>query len=316
MTRDTTPTGGDRPRTRRRGTDRPRNRAAVRRVLRREIPSTVGVLADAHDFDAMRGYRTFTFDDHPDYLRHIEDLLTTVADHHLLTTVVLFDPEEYAAYCADEGIDPDTPLSRSRYTAVAAARGGAVPYTGQPLDTLLPQLVHHAVREATWEYAATLLAAIGNCADCGQDIGKAGFDRASHLLTRLLQAAGPGDHHLVCSVAAPEEKLLATLTATGDTTTPTARLDALECTEFVTVLAVAVALDRPGGVVLRTRTPDAPDRLHGWTVHRSRFVPLTEAEVFSAYCTDARDGSPVPPEPGAEYRAGFDIPTDPPDTHH
>ncbi|MFE0421920.1 hypothetical protein ACFW15_05560, partial [Streptomyces sp. NPDC058953] len=189
-----------------------------------------------------------------------------------------------------------------------------VPYTGQPLDTLLPQLVDHAVREATWEYAATLLASIGTCADCGQDIGKAAFDRASHLLVRLLEAAGPGTHHLVCSVAAPEEKILATLTADGDTTS--ARLDALACTEFVTVLAVAVALGRPGGVVLRTRTPDAPDRLHGWTVHESRFVPLTEAEVFSAYCTDATDGGPVPPEPGADYRAGFDIPTDPPDTHH
>ncbi|MFI6289714.1 hypothetical protein ACIBCM_34105 [Streptomyces sp. NPDC051018] len=299
-----------------RAAGRPRKRTSPRRALRREVPGTVGVLADAYDFEAMRAYRSFAFDDHASYLRGIESLLKALAAAHLHLTVALFDPEDFAAYCSDEGIDPDTPLSRGRYTAVVAGRGSALTYTGQPLDQLLPQLIDKAVRQATWEYAATLLAGIGECADCGQDIGRASFDRASHILMCLLEQAGPGRHHLVCSVAAPEEQLLAALHAEGDSGPPAAGIEAVEGTEFVTVLATGIALGSPGGVVLRTSTSGEPDRLHGWRLDRSDLVPLSEAEVFSAYCTDATTGEPLSPEPGVEYRAGFPLTTDDPDPHH
>ncbi|MGW4029892.1 hypothetical protein ACWEFL_11305 [Streptomyces sp. NPDC004838] len=318
----TSATQGNRPQRgrRRKGddrtADRPRTRRSLRRTLRREVPATVGVLTDAHDFEAMRAYRTFAFDDHASYLRQIDDLLTSRAADRLHTTLVLFDPEDFAQYCSDEELDPDRSLSRARYTAATAARGHTLTYTGQPLDRLLPQLIDRTVRQATWEYAAMLLADTGACADCGQDIGRAALDRASHLLTRLLEEAGPGRHHLVCSVHAPEDRLLAVLHAEGDSMKPTAHLDAVEGTEFVTVLATAIALDNPGGVVLRTSTPDAPDRLHGWRLQQSILVPLTEAEVFSAYCTDATTGEPISPEPGVEYRAGFTVTTDDPETHH
>ncbi|MFI1016936.1 hypothetical protein [Streptomyces sp. NPDC020965] len=294
---------------------RPRTTAALRRALRREVVGTIGVLADAHDFAAMRSYRSFVFDDHPSYLRQLDALLTARASDQLHTTVALFDPEDFAAFCSQHGLDPDTARGRGRYTATIAARGGAITYTGQPLDTLLPRLIDQAVRRATWEYATTLLAGLGACADCGQDIGRAAHDRASHLLTRLLEEAGPGRHHLVCSVQAPEEQLLAVLHADRDPTRPDAAPTAADTTEFVTVLATAIALGRPGGVVLRTSPPDAPDRLHGWRLHRSRLLPLTEAEVFSAYCTDAMTGEPLSPEPGVEYRAGFPVPTDDPEPH-
>ncbi|MGW5676790.1 hypothetical protein ACWEV4_17200 [Streptomyces sp. NPDC003860] len=301
----------------RRTTGRPRTRAAQRRALRREVPATVGVLTDAHDFHAMRGYDTFPFDDHPAYLRHVEALLTARTADGLHTSVALFDPDDFAQYCTDEGIDPDAARSRSRFTAAVAARGDALTYSGQPLGELLPRLIDNAVRQATWEYAAALLADVGACADCGEDIGKASFDRAFHLLSRLLEAAGPGAHHLVCSVLAPEEHLLAALQAQRDTTSTTARMDSVALTEFVTVLATAVALDRPAGVVLRTTTSDdTPVRLHGWRLQASRLVPLTEAEVFSAYCTDATTGEPVSPEPNVEYRAGFEVHADDPDPHH
>ncbi|MFF0451272.1 hypothetical protein ACFYT4_33685 [Streptomyces sp. NPDC004609] len=313
---DNRPVRGRRRKTGGRAAGRPRNRTSPRRTLRREVPGTVGVLADAYDFEAMRAYRSFSFDDHPSYLRQIEALLQSLAAGHLHITVALFDPEDFAAYCSDEGIDPDTPLSRSRYTAAVAGSGTALAYTGQPLDQLLPELIDKAVRQATREYAAVLLAGVGACADCGQDIGRASFDRASHILMRLLEQAGPGRHHLVCSVAAPEEQLLAALHAEGDSVPPAARIEAAEGTEFVTVLATGIALGSPGGVVLRTSTAGEPDRLHGWRLHRSGLVPLTEAEVFSAYCTDATTGEPLSPEPGVEYRAGFTLTTDDPDPHH
>ncbi|WUL28463.1 hypothetical protein OHA88_36785 [Streptomyces sp. NBC_00353] len=286
----------------------------MRRTLRREAPSTIGLLADEQDFAAMRRYRTFTFDDHTVYLQQVEGLLKTLAAQGMHTTVALFDPEEYAEFCAESGLAADAPASRSRFTAEIAATGATVAYTGQPIDTLVPLLVSRAVRQATWEYATTLLADLGECADCGQDIGRAAFDRASHLLMRTLETAGPGTHHLVCSTPTENEQLLAVLHTERGTTGP-ARLDSGEGAEFVTVLAVGIALGSHGGLVLRTSSPGTPDRVHGWRLNRGSLVPLTAGEVFSAYCTDADTGDPVSPESGVEYCAGFDIGADEPEEH-
>ncbi|MFD9246145.1 hypothetical protein ACFV0D_30320 [Streptomyces sp. NPDC059556] len=291
--------------------------ANLRRALRREVPSTVGLLADEHDFTAMRRYRTFVFDDHATYLRQVEALLKTLATQGGHTTVTLFDPEEYAAYCAETALDPDHPTSRSRFTAHLAATGARVTYTGQPLSTLLPELVYTAVRHATWEYATTVLATTGDCATCGKDIGRAAFERASRLLARLLEAAGPGTHHLVCSVPAADDRLLAVLHADGTTSPTVVEEDA--AAEFTAVLAAGIVLGAPGGLVLRTTTPGARDRLHGWRLTGGTLTPLTEAEVFAAYCTDARTGEPLSPEPGVDHRAGFPLTPDPDDdwsTHH
>ncbi|MDX3687973.1 MULTISPECIES: hypothetical protein [unclassified Streptomyces] len=298
-------------------TERSRRRAgtSMRRALRREAPSTVGLLVDAEDFAAMRHYRTFTFEDHAVYLQQVEGLLRTLAAQGMHTTVALFDPEDYAEFCADSGLEPDERTSRSRFTAEIAAAGATVAYTGQPIDTLIPLLVSRAVRRATWEYSTMLLAGLGDCADCGQDIGRAAFDRASHLLMRLLDTAGPGTHHLVCSTPTENEQLLAVLHTARDMDGP-ARLASSEGAEFATVLAVGVALETQGGVVLRTTAPDAPDRVHGWRLHRGALLPLTAGEVFSAYCTDADTGEPVSPESGVEYCAGFDIGADEPEAHH
>ncbi|MCL7378963.1 hypothetical protein [Streptomyces sp. 35G-GA-8] len=294
----------------------------ARRGLRREVPSTVGLLADERDFTAMRCYRTFTFDDHAAYLRGIDGLLKSLASQGVHTTVALFDPEEYAEYCAESGLDPDTADSRGRFTARIPGSGAAIAYTGQPIDSLVPQLISTAVRRATWEYATTLLADLGECADCGQDIGRAAFDRASHLLLRLLEGAGSGTHHLVCSVPAVDERLLAVLRTECPDSSPDgpggvpARLDSSQAAEFVTVLAVGIALESAGGVVLRTTRADDPDRLHGWRLQRGSLVPLTAGEVFSAYCTDADTGEPVSPEFGVEYCPGFDLGPDDTGTHH
>ncbi|GAA3763986.1 hypothetical protein [Streptomyces tremellae] len=279
---------------------------ALRRALRREVPTTVGLLADEEDFTTMRAYRTFPFDDHTAYLRHTEALIRRLAAQGLHTDIALFDPVDYAWHCADTGRAPDSPAHRARYTAGISAAGGAVlTYTGQPLDLLLPALADTAVRRATHAYATAVLADLGTCAECHQDIGRAALDHATALLHRLLERAGPGTHHLVCSTPAGEDPLTAALTVdrtiagTPETGSPT--------TEFSTVLAVSVALDTPAGLVMRTSAEGVPDSLRGWRLARGRLVPLSAAEVFNAYCTDAETGEPIGPEPGVDYRAGFDL---------
>lgn len=277
--------------------------------LRREIASTVAVLADQDDFTAMRQYQTFAFDDHARYLDHVDDLLRTLAAEDGHVTVSLFDPEDYTDYCADTGIEPDDPASRTRYTAELAATGPRIPYTGQPLADLIKTLVDTAVRHATHAYATMLLADAGNCPDCGQDIAHAAFEYASRLLLRILDAAGPGTHHFVCSIPAADETLIAGLHATRDTTGATHFPDA-ENAEFLTVLAVGIALGSHGGLVLRTTTPGARDRAHGWRLLHGRLHPLTEAEVFNAYWTDAHTGELIAPELHVDYRAGFPLTLD------
>ncbi|WP_155057075.1 hypothetical protein [Streptomyces blattellae] len=264
------------------------------------INSTVGLLTDEHDFRAMRRYRTFTFDDHRTYLQQVEALLKTRASQGSHTTVALFDPQEYAEFCADAGLDPDIPTSRTRFTAELAATGPTVPYQGQSLADLVPTLIDEAVRQATWEYASTLLARLGTCASCGEDIGRAAFVRASQFLVRILDTAQPGSRHLVCSVAGTPETLVSVLHADGGSD-GTMQLDEAEALEFTTVLALGLATESPGGLVMRTSAPDTPDRIYGWRLRGDGLEPLTAGEVFDAYCTDIESGDLISPESGVDY---------------
>ncbi|MFJ4688500.1 hypothetical protein ACIQNG_28960 [Streptomyces sp. NPDC091377] len=272
----------------------------MRRVLRREIAGTIGLLTDEHDFRAMRRYRSFVFEDHQTYLRQIEAVLKARASQGTHTTVALFDPQEYAEFCTDSGLDPDIPSSRSRYTAELATTGPAVPYDGQPLDDLVPALVDEAVRQATWEYASTLLARLGACATCGEDIGHAAFARASALVVRILDTAPPGDRHLVCTVSTTPEMLVAVLHADEDDRGVT-QLDEAEALEFTTVLAVGIATHSPGGLVMRTTAPGTTDSVYGWRLRGEGLAPLTAGEVFDAYCTDMDSGDLISPESGVDY---------------
>ncbi|MFD5495951.1 hypothetical protein ACTWJ9_28495 [Streptomyces sp. GDS52] len=271
----------------------------VRRVLRREIAGTIGVLTDEHDFRAMRHYRSFVFDDHAVYLEQMEAVLRTRALQGDHTTLALFDPEEYAAFCARSGLDPDRRTSRTRFTAELAATGPTVPYEGQPLADLLPALVDEAVRRATWEYATTLLARLGACASCGEDLGREAFARASQLIVRILDTAGPGNRHLVCSVSGPPQTLVAVLHA--DDNDGHMELDDAELLEFTTVLAVGLATGSPGGLVMRTTAPGTADRIHGWRLRAHGLEPLTAGEVFDAYCTDVESGDLISPESNVDY---------------
>ncbi|WP_030985361.1 hypothetical protein [Streptomyces sp. NRRL WC-3744] len=273
----------------------------MRRVLRREIAGTIGVLTDDHDFRAMRRYRSFTFDDHTTYLQQLEAVLQARAAQGDHTTLALFDPEDYAAYCTDTGLDPEAPTSRTRFTAELAATGPTIPYDGRPLAVLLPALVDEAVRQATWEYATTLLTRLGPCPTCGEDIGRAAFTRASDLLVRILDTAPPGDRHLVCTVSGPPDTLVSALHGDQDPHGAT-RLDEAEALEFTSVLALGLATRSPGGLVIRVSAAGTPDRVYGWRVRGGALEPLTASEVFDAYCTDVESGELISPEPGVDYR--------------
>lgn len=275
---------------------------SARRALRRETPSTVALLADDADFRVMRSsYASFGFDDHPRYLRQVHRLLRALAARGTHVSVVRFDPAQYAAYCAGTGRDPDRADTRTRYVAEVAAGGATIPYQGQPLDRLVRDLDRAGDRHASWRRAARSLT--------GGGATEALFDRAWTALTRLLGTLGAGTHHVVCSVPLAGAPLVAAVRAErgGDGRLHLAETDALV---LCSLLAAGIAAGGPGGVVARTvdGTDTAPDRVRGWCLRDGWLHPLTEAQVFAAYCTDARTGDPVPPEPGVAYLPGTVIP--------
>ncbi|WP_368396925.1 hypothetical protein [Streptomyces sclerotialus] len=293
-----------------------RGSAATQRRLSREIPGTLAVLPTPDDLAAMARYRTFPFtgQDHSEYLRRLDGLLRTLAAQGRHTALTLFDPGEYAAYCTDRGLDPDRPESRARYTTEVTAAGATVPYTGRRLTDTLPALLDEADRQDTWDRAGALLSDTGRCPTCNGDLAHAAFERATQAMLRLLEALGPGRHHLVCSVPSGDGgPLLAavSVTAQQDGRLHLAEADALT---FCTVLAAGIAVRVPGGVVTRTLDDEHGDEVRGWSLRDDWLTALTAAEVFSAYCTDARTGDPVPPEPDVDYLPGIALPA--PDHPH
>ncbi len=347
----------------------PPGRAARRRALRREAPVVLGLLLDDHDFTAMTGYRTFPHDDYAQYLHQVDRMLRDLHGKGTHVVVTLFDPAGYADYCATTRQPPDIPATRTRYVAESTTAGPAVRYARQPIDTVRADLAREAERRATWERATDLLLEAGPCPDCDEDLAHCAFDRASHTLLRLIEALGPGSHHVVCSLrldpgepalhaaaqidVAPPRARARTATPSGGRAADTRadrgtgagigrdgpadsrddggtghggfprggrdpgddgdlRFSDADMLVVCTVMTAAEVTRRTAGLVIRTTTGrrDAPgtETVRGWSLRGGTPHPLSEAEVFNAYCTDPATGEPVPPEPGVRYRAGLPLP--------
>ncbi|MDT0329219.1 hypothetical protein [Nocardiopsis lambiniae] len=79
-------------------------------------------------------------------------------------------------------------------------------------------------------------------------------------------------------------------------------------------LTTTLAGGRTAALIMRTFTDrishtlpngvDIPVKVvRGWRVAAHTLVPLDEAEMFDAHCTDAASGEPLPPELGVEFTA-------------
>ena len=123
-----------------------------RRALRREAVSTVGLLADdatSRPCGATAPSPSTTTRSTSSRSRPCSDPAPRAAH----TTVALFDPEEYAEFCAEPDLDPDTPPAAAASPPSAAEPAPPSPTADSPSTTCVPHLIDRAVRRATWEYA-------------------------------------------------------------------------------------------------------------------------------------------------------------------
>ncbi len=280
----------------------------LRRALRREVPSTVGLLADAHDFAAMRRYRSFTFDDHTTYLSRDRappaDPRHQRRPHHRRPLRPARTTPPTAPRRASTPTLPAQPVHRRdrRHRRPRHLHRPALSTSSSPRWSTPPPATPPCA------YATALLAGAGPCAECGQDIGRAAYDQATRAVLRLLDRAGPGRHHLVCSLPAGEDHLLAALHTTRGAAPPTS-LDSADATEFLTVLAAGLARRSPGGLVLRTTAPGSPtaSTAGASTAAASSPSPKRRSSTPTAP-TPTRET--LPPEPGVTYWPGFDLAPD------
>ncbi|MEU6680845.1 hypothetical protein [Streptomyces sp. NPDC046925] len=126
------------------------------------------------------------------------------------------------------------------------------------------------------------------------------LDEAVAWFRGLELALGEGEHNVSLCVVTP----LGTAVLTLYSDEITSRV--CDCAEtLLGLFTLARLYQYTGGLVVRTTT-DATETVRGWRLHVGQVEPLTEAEVFDAYCTDP-NGDLVSPEPGTTYRAGVTV---------
>lgn len=283
---------------------KPRSRATILRRMRKEVGTVVALLATPDDFDTMREhYRSFRFTDYYDYLNDQQILLDSLMETSG-AYVTLFDPVAFVVFCAREGLEPDSPSSRSRYATGAAVHEVRLPYEGDELGDVLDDLQEALEKRLDLEKAVRI---IGLSSQDGMP-PYAFLDRARAAVGGLLHGLGAGTHHLVCSVTHETGPLMAILHVTcSDDGAPHVSGD--EALAFTVHVAAGLRSGGAAGIVARTSATeaDAHEVVRGWTISESWLRPLTEAQVFAAYCTDADTGEPIPPEHGVEYASAYPV---------
>lgn len=282
-----------------------RSRASILRRVRKDAGNVVALLATPDDFETMRRqYPSFRFTDYYDYLNQMQILLNSLVETSG-AYVTLFDPLAFAAFCARERLEPDSPSSRSRYVVGRAIHDVGLPYdVGDEVTDVIEDLVDVLEKQLHLKRAFKIIGS----SSLGGVPPYEFLDRARVAVAGLLHGLGTGEHHLVCIVVDEPEPLVARFHATSsDDGVPVVSED----DELAFTVHVAAALRSGGAAGITAHTTDAGGEAgevaRAWTISEGWLRPLSSAEVFSAYCTDPVTGAPIPPEHGVEYVAGFPV---------
>ncbi|MYS39658.1 hypothetical protein K388_07194 [Streptomyces sp. KhCrAH-43] len=123
--------------------------------------------------------------------------------------------------------------------------------------------------------------------------------RSVDLFGRLLDAAGPGSHHVAMFIvgAAGTASYCLRFTQYKDRV----ELSPVSAVDACYVLALVLSGEYVGGMVMRSHH-DGQESLCGWKFEDGETLPLNRAETFDAYCNNRLTGEIIAPEPGVEYK--------------
>ncbi|GGX93825.1 hypothetical protein [Streptomyces fructofermentans] len=143
------------------------------------------------------------------------------------------------------------------------------------------------------------------------------FETAAQAFGALLDALGPGHHHLLCSAYTP----LGSFASASTTIECTPDQDHVDADYegwlmFCHLLAQTSIAFRGATIFTRTYTTTSTSVLRGWSVTNGWPHPMTANDVYTAYCIDPATGEPTPPEPDTDYQAGTPLTTASGGTRH
>ena len=242
---------------------------------------------------AMRRYRSFAFDDHTATSGRSEGLLRTLASAGRATPP---SPSSTRTSTRNSARDrastptppPAAPATRRKWPPPAPPS----PTRASRSTELLPRLVDEAVRSRPpGSTPATLLARARRLRVPAARTSAAPPSTAPRTSLHAHARRGRARATTTSSAASRRRRdpLVAVLHADATARAASRARRAPRPSNSRTVLALGIATESPGGLVLRTTAPGTTGPVRGWRAARRR--PATadaQAEVFDAYCTDAR----------------------------
>ncbi|MFJ3714089.1 MULTISPECIES: hypothetical protein [unclassified Streptomyces] len=130
-------------------------------------------------------------------------------------------------------------------------------------------------------------------------------ERAECALAQLVVSLGSGQHYIVLAHA--EHVATACVEIAAHRGEGVAACLGEEADAVADLLARSFT-GAYGGMVVRSRVDVAGrEILRGWQIRGDWLFPLTEVELFTAYCTHPKTGKPLSPESDVTYSAGIPL---------
>ncbi|WP_034091240.1 hypothetical protein [Streptacidiphilus albus] len=238
-----------------------RDRKAARRgrcapAQRVPVPTLIGVVTCAADFEALRSDGGTEYQAYADYLRDLELLLGALRGKGGQVRGRCFHPADLADYCERHGLPAADPDSHAAYIADPDGEAEWVDHEGEPLPDFLEQLTRARERGLARRALDRLLAETAEAAATGafpEEPLREAYQQGAAELRQMLAGARPGRYLLVGELH-PGEQRIEVCTELRLDPGQVLRIDDADLELLCTLLCTGLALDLPGSVLLAGRS--------------------------------------------------------------
>ena len=164
------------------------------------VPTLIGVVTCAADFEALRSNGGTEYQVYADYLRDLELLLAALRGKGGPVRGRCFHPADLADYCGRRGLPATDPESHTAYIADPDGEAEWVDYQGEPLSDYLERLTRSRERGLVQRVLDRLLAETAEAAATGEvprTSWREAYEQGAAELRQMLAGARPGAYLLV-----------------------------------------------------------------------------------------------------------------------